>query len=198
MQNDESYQERIHSTEQEIAVKKAEEQKYIEEKEKIDVKISQTDDLLSSTLVALEQIRDNIKKYTKEIEECSNATFEYLNQNSVIKSNIQRYETMLEQNAIRKAQLNQKILKSKSEEGLFDEEISRYRDQLSYISEEISRFTNESESLNKSVNDSQNKIDNITYRLNELQRQYHIEKSRHESLVNLTERYEGYGNSIKR
>jgi SMC proteins Flexible Hinge Domain. len=148
--------------------------------------------------VALEQIRDNIKKYTKEIEECSNATFEYLNQNSVIKSNIQRYETMLEQNAIRKAQLNQKILKSKSEEGLFDEEISRYRDQLSYISEEISRFTNESESLNKSVNDSQNKIDNITYRLNELQRQYHIEKSRHESLVNLTERYEGYGNSIKK
>jgi len=198
LQNDESYQERIHSTEQEIAVKKAEEQKYIEEKEKIDVKISQTDDLLSSTLVALEQIRDNIKKYTKEIEECSNATFEYLNQNSVIKSNIQRYETMLEQNAIRKAQLNQKILKSKSEEGLFDEEISRYRDQLSYISEEISRFTNESESLNKSVNDSQNKIDNITYRLNELQRQYHIEKSRHESLVNLTERYEGYGNSIKK
>jgi len=198
LQNDENYQERIHATEQEIAVKKAEEQKYIEDKEEIDIKIGETDDMLSSTLVELEQIRDNIKKYSKEIEECSNAAFEYLNQNSVIKSNIQRYETMLEQNSIRKAQLNQKILKSKSEEGLYDEEISKYKEQLDKISAEINQFTAESESLEKSIIDSQNIIDNIADRLNDLQRQYHIEKSRLESLINLAERYEGYGNSIKK
>lgn len=198
IQNDENYQNRIHSTEQEILIKKTEEQGYIEEKEKVDKNISQTDDLLSSTLVELEKIRANIKKYSKEIEDCSNAAFEYLNQNSVIKSNIQRYETMLEQNSIRKAQLNQKILKSKSEESLYDEEISKYNEHLNNISEEITQFTFEGESLEKAVNDSQDTIDNINLKLNELQRQYHIEKSRLESLINLTERYEGYGNSIKK
>lgn len=198
LQNDENYQERIHSTEQEILIKKTEEQDYLEEKEKIDLNIAQVDDKLSASLVELETIRDNIKKYTKEIEDCSNAIFEYLNQNSSIKSNIQRYETMLEQNAIRKAQLNQKILKSKSEEGLFEEEINKCKEHLQNVSDEILQYTNESESLENTIQDTQNIIDNITLKLNELQRQYHIEKSKLESLINLTERYEGYGNSIRR
>jgi len=198
LQNDEYYQERIHSTEQEISAKKTEEQEYLEEKEKLDINIGQIDDLLSSTLVELEQVRDNIKNYTKEIEDCSNAAFEYLNQNSVIKSNIQRYETMLEQNAIRRAQLNQKIIKSKSEEGLYDEEIGRLKADLNNITEEIEKLTAESQSLENEIKNSQNIIDNITLKQNELQRQYHIEKSKLESLINLTERYEGYGNSIRK
>lgn len=198
IKNEENYKERIRSIEEEILIKKAEEQKYIDEKEKADVNIGMTDDLLSGTLVELEQIRNNIKTYTKEIEDCSNATFEYLNQNSVIKSNIQRYETMLEQNAIRKAQLNQKILKSKSEEGLYDDEISKYNEQLNEVFEEITQITDRSKNLEKAISDTQINIDNITLKLNEFQRQYHIEKSRLESLINLTERYEGYGNSIKK
>jgi len=198
LQNDENYQERIHSAEQEIMAKKTEEQGYFEEKEKIDANISRTDDMLSATLVELEQVRENIRRYTKEIEECSNAAFEYLNQNSVIKSNIQRYETMLEQNAIRKAQLNQKIIKSKSEEGLYEEEIGKYKEELNYISQAIIQLTGEGENLEKTIQDSQNIIDNIAHKQDELQRQYHVEKSRLESLINLTERYEGYGNSIKR
>lgn len=198
LHNDEYYQERIHSSEQEILIKKTEEQEYLAEKEEIDAKISQIDDKLSNALAELERIRENIAKYTKEIETCSNSIFEYLNMNSGIKSNIQRYETMLEQNSIRKAQLNQKILKSKSEDDLHEEEISRCRENLKNISDEILSHTDESESAEKAILDTENHIGQISLRLNELQRQYHIEKSRLESLINLTERYEGYGNSIKR
>lgn len=198
LQNDEIYQERIHSTEQEILVKKAEEQDYFEEKEKIDLNISEVDDKLSAALVELEQIKENIKIYSKEMEDCSNAIFQYLNQNSGIKSNIQRYETMLEQNAIRKAQLNQKILKIKSEEAQYDEEIHKCEEHLKIVSDEIIHYTEESEYIGKAINDSQNIIDDITLKLNKLQNQYHVEKSRLESLINLAERYEGYGNSIKK
>ena len=111
---------------------------------------------------------------------------------------MQRYETMLEQNNIRKAQLNQKILKSKSEEGLLHEEISKYTEDLKQVSNEIINLTNESANLEKSIKDTHASIDNTSGRINELQRRYHIEKSKLESLINLTERYEGYGNSIKR
>ncbi|HHT88818.1 MAG TPA: chromosome segregation protein SMC [Clostridiales bacterium] len=198
LQNDEYYQDRIHSNEQEILIKKTEEQDYISEKEEIDVKISQVDDNLSEVLVQLDKINENISGYTKEIEECSNAIFEYMNQNSGIKTNIQRYETMLEQNEVRKSQLNQRILKIKSEEELYDEEINRCRNQLDNISNEILTYTNECSEIEKSIQDTQSGIDNISYQLDDSQTKYHIEKSKLESLINLTERYEGYGNSIKK
>jgi chromosome segregation protein len=198
LQNDEQYQERIHSSEQEILQKKTEEQYYLSEKEEIDKKITQVDDKLSEALVELDKIKANISRYSKEIESCSSAIFEYMNMNSGIKSNMQRYETMLEQNAIRKAQLNQRILKSKSEEEAFEEEINKCKDNLKLISDEINTYSNENARFESSIKDTQAHIDKITNEINELQGQYHLEKSKLESLINLTERYEGYGNSIKK
>lgn len=198
LQNDEYYQNRIHSSEQEILIKKTEEQDYLEEKDGIDIKISQIDDKLSVALVELDTIKGNISRYTKEIEDCSNSIFEFLNMNSGIKSNIQRYETMLEQNTIRKAQLNQRILKNKSEEGQLEEEINKCKEYLDNISNDIIKFTDESSCINKSIQETQSGIDQIVNKLNELQGRYHVENSKLESLINLTERYEGYGNSIKR
>ena len=57
---------------------------------------------LSLALEEWNQIKENINRYSKEIEECNNGIFEYLNINSGIKGNLQRYETMMEQNTIRK------------------------------------------------------------------------------------------------
>ena len=198
LQNDQYYQERINQNQEEILLKKKEEEDYLTQKQEIDVKISALDDTLSQALVSLEKIRENIASYSNEIEECNNAIFEYLNNNSSIKSNRQRYETMLEQNNIRKAVLNQKILKSKSEEGLLEEEINKCKDRLQNISDEILEYTKESTNLENSIKESQETIDNTSGKINEYQRRYHIEQSKLESLINLTERYEGYGNSIKR
>ncbi len=198
LQNDEYYQERIHSSEQEILIKKTEEQDYLSEKDEIDIKISKVDDKLSQALLELDKIKENISTYTKEIEECSNSIFEYMNMNSGIKSNIQRYETMLEQNEVRKAQLNQRILKNKSEEELFEKEIRKCEEHFSNISDEIKLYSDKSAETEKIMLETQSSIDKIALKLNELQGHYHVEKSRLESLINLTERYEGYGNSIKR
>lgn len=198
LQNDEYYQDRIHSSEQEIIIKKTQEDGYLSEKEEIDLKISQVDDRLGDSLLVLDKIRSNISGYIKEIEESSNSIFEYMNNNSAIKSNIQRYETMLEQNEVRKAQLYQRILKNKSDEELFEAEINKCKKHLNDISNEILIFSDESTEVERSMLDRQDAIDKITLKLNELQGQYHVEKSKLESLINLTERYEGYGNSIKR
>lgn len=198
LQNDEYYQERINSSDQEILTKKSEEQQYLGQKEEIDLKLSQVDDKLSNALLELDKIKENITSYTKEIEACSNSVFEYLNKNSSIKSSIQRYETMLEQNSIRKAQLNQKIIKNKSEDNIYEEEISKCSKHLNNISNEIISYSNDCSSIDKDIQETQGNIDQISFKLNELQGRYHVEKSKLESLINLTERYEGYGNSIKR
>lgn len=198
MQSDEYYQGRIRSSLKDIEAKKAEELGYIAEKQSIDDKISGMDDLLSTALMELERIKGNILRYTKDIEECNNGIYECLNVNSGIKSNMQRYETMLEQNAIRKSELNQRILKNRSEESSFDEAIEQCKTELNLVSEEIVSLTNESSKTEQSINDTQAEIDRITLLHNEAQNHYLREKSRLESLINLTERYEGYGNSIRR
>lgn len=198
MHSGEYYQGRIASSLKDIEAKKAEELGYISEKKSIDDKISDLDDKLSIALVELERIKDNISRYTKEIEECNNSIYECLNENSGIKSNMQRYETMLEQNAIRKAELNQRILKNKSEEIGLDSEIEKYKAELDIVSEEIKSLSGESASTEQAIIDTQAEIDRVTLLYNEAQNHYLREKSRYESLVNLTERYEGYGNSIKK
>lgn len=198
IQNDKYYQGRLSSSEQDIAQKKAEEQGYLNEKTGIDQKISDMDDLLSRALVEADRIKENIRKYSREIEDCNNGIFEYLNINSGIKSSMQRYETMLEQNTLRKAELNQRILKNKSEECSYDEAIERSRSELKSISAEIILHTEESNTIERAIADTQAVIDQLTLEHTDVQGHYLSEKSRLESLMNLTERYEGYGNSIKK
>ncbi len=197
-QNDEYIQNRIHMTEQDILIKKEEEDGYLAEKAGIDEKIAGMDDLLTEALTHLSRIKDNIARYGKEIEECNNNIFEHLNINSGIKSSMQRYETMLEQNNIRKADLNQRILKNKSEETQFKESIQECQENLKRISDVLTGQTQESSRLEQAITDTQTVIDNANSEYNEIQARYLGEKSRLESLMNLTERYEGYGNSIRK
>ncbi len=197
-QNDVYIQSRIESTGRDISAKKEEEQGYLKEKSSVDDKIAGIDDSLSVALQELNKIKENILKFSKEIEECNNGIFEYLNINSGIKSNMQRYETMLEQNTLRKADLNQRIIKNKSEECAYDESIEACKQQLQQISDVIIESTDKSNEIEKSIRDTQLLIDSMNNEYNELQARYLGEKSRLDSLMNLTERYEGYGISIKK
>ena len=197
-QNDEYIQNRMKSNADNLLLRKEEEEKYLKEKLEIDEKISSMDDLLTLALEEWNQIKENINRYSKEIEECNNGIFEYLNINSGIKGNLQRYETMLEQNTIRKTELNQKILKNKSEAEVFHSTIQEYEIELKSVTDSILDLENQKKDLENEIEETQVRIDSLTIKLNELQGYYLREKSRLDSLVNLTERYEGYGNSIKK
>ncbi len=197
-QNDIYIENRISSNSRDTQLKKTEESGYLTEKAAVDEKISGMDDLLSAALAELNQIKENIARCSKEIEECNNGIFEHLNINSGIKSNMQRYETMLEQNTLRKADLNQRILKNKSEACLYEEAIKACEEALKQVSEQIIAKTEDSNRIEKGISDAQTAIDSLNARYNELQTSYLGEKSRLESLMNLTERYEGYGNSIRK
>jgi chromosome segregation protein len=197
-QNDVYIQSRIETTRNEIAFKKVEEGNYLAEKNSVDEKIAGMDDLLTEALNELNRIKENILQYTREIEECNNGIFEHLNINSGIKSNMQRYETMLEQNTLRKADLNQRILKTKSEECQYDETIEACKESLKQISEIIIEQNAKGNEIEGSITKTQQQIDSINNEYNELHARYLGEKSRLDSLMNLTERYEGYGISIKK
>ncbi|MFT4144072.1 MAG: chromosome segregation protein SMC [Mobilitalea sp.] len=197
-QNDEYIHNRIHVNQQNIELKKSEETGYLDEKAGMDEKISSMDDVLTESLNELTCIKNNIITYSKNIEACNNEIYEHLNVNSGIKSNMQRYETMLEQNNFRKADLNQKLLKNKSEESQFEEVIQKSTERLNHISQTLVEQTNESNQLELQIAETQSLIDAANLKYNEFQASYLGEKSRLDTLMNLTERYEGYGVSIKK
>jgi chromosome segregation protein len=197
-QNEAYLQNSISTHENDIRIKKAEEQKYLSKKAVIDEKIASMDNLLNEAVGELSKVKENIIKYAKEIEECNADVYEYLNLNSGIKSSIQRYQTMLEHSNLRKAEINQKLLCNKSEEIQYTNAIETFTQSLRDISDRINGLVEQGDAMDKLITDTQAKIDSITSQYNEVQRQYLCEKSRMESLINLTQRYEGYGNSIKK
>ncbi|WMJ88308.1 chromosome segregation protein SMC [Anaerocolumna sp. MB42-C2] len=197
-QNDMHYESRIQTINNDIRVRKEEQESFVRDKKELDIKLDQLDEEQLAVTNELEKIRINISGCTKQIEECNSEIFEFLSENSNIKTNLQRYETMLEQNNIKKVELNQKLLRNKSEEAFIDITISEQQEKLQKIETQIEKMNLENKEIETSVTVFQEDIDLLTKQITENQQKYHQERSRLESLRNLTERYEGYGNSIKR
>lgn len=197
-QNNVHYETRIENIRSDIESKKSEQEIYVNDKKEIDIKIDQLDDEQTKVVSEIEAIRTNIANYTKKIEECNGEIFDYLSENSTIKSNLQRYETILEQNNIKKVELNQKLLRNKSEEAFIDIAIKEQEDEMRTILNQISSINNDNLQIEDTIHLIQTEIDHLTKQISEKQQMFHSENSRLESLKNLTERYEGYGNSIRK
>lgn len=105
---------------------------------------------------------------------------------------------MLEQLNIRKAELSSRIIRGKSEESAQDSVIRTQTGQLDTANEAIKKLTEQIEQGNAEVVHLKEQIAKGSSEIDKKQQQYHREKSRLESLVNITERYDGYGNSIRK
>ena len=71
-----------------------------------------------------------------------------LNHRASTKGNIQRYDTMLEQVQIRKAQLSSRLLQLKSEEAQQKEETDVFDEKLRAVSEKIRELSEQSQQEN--------------------------------------------------
>lgn len=133
-----------------------------------------------------------------KIEEGKNAIIELLNQRASVKGKLQRYDVMLEQRQIRKADVNRRILKLSSENSAYTEELEEKKQVFEEISAQIEKLLEESGICEKQVYAIQDVLADQNKKAEQIQESYHREASRLESLINLTERYDGYGNSIRK
>lgn len=197
-QNDLHYQSRIDAIHKDMDAKTKELSVYTENKIELDSKIESYEKEQSDITSKILKIRNEIASNTKNIEECNGEIFDLLNENSSIKTSLQRYETILEQNNIKKVELNQKLIRNKSEEALIDIEIAENENRLLETDKIISIIKSENISIDTTLNQIQKELDELSFQINKKQQEYHGESSRLESLKNITERYEGYGSSIKK
>lgn len=110
----------------------------------------------------------------------------------------ERFQTLLEQNNIKKVELTKRILENKTQTAGLQEILDREQSNLQEISDKIQALDDAGAELAHSVKHLQGQTEQLNLERRETERQYHMDHSRLRSLQNMTERYEGFGQSIKR
>ena len=95
---------------------------------------------------------------------------------------------MLEQVNLRKSQVSQLLLKSKSEESVQEEQIQRETAALEQIQAEIEDGRIKTQTGAQELEDAEQEVRRLNRRLNDNQQEYHMAYTRLESLKNLAER----------
>ena len=133
-----------------------------------------------------------------ELDAVKRGVIDLLNERASVKSRQQRYDTMLEQIDIRKAELTRRSLRYKEEEIEAARALKEGEEKRSALKEEIETLKDAVAGDEKAVAACQKEIAEGNRKLDEKQTAYHRESSRLESLKNLEEHYDGYGNGIRR
>ena len=197
-QNEEHYQARLKTIEEELSGKQNSTKKLQEEKAQRKASFREIKKNMQTREERLETVTENVEICTQAVEDGKNEIIEILNSRANTKGRAQRFDTMMEQADIRKAQINQRILSLKSEEEQQQSILKKARIQYDSITEKITSVNEECDRRNQKISELQKQLKEQNARLESSQMAYHREASRLESLKNLTERYDGYGNSIRR
>ena len=147
---------------------------------------------------AHQEVRHRMEDCNLSIENGRNEIIRLLEERSSIKAKKQRYDTMLEQMNIRRAQLNQQVLKLKSEESDQNNVLGSLKADYERVSAQIAELNEKSKLASQELVEVQEKLSQGNQQFESKQVEYHREASRLESLRNIAERYDGYGNSIRR
>ena len=154
--------------------------------------------ILAEKEVRLQEIRENAAECERAVEEGKNEIIELLNSRAATKGQAQRNDALVEQVNIRKAGISKEILSLKSEEEQLLSQKAEAEKSLAAVNRLIEDMTAESEHLQDEIQKIHDELKKQNDKMEIGQRTFHREESRLESLRNMAERYDGYGNSIRR
>ena len=197
-QNSEHYKNRLNSLKEDLERRTQEKNRLLEEKQTLQSKLKDIKNRLSRETETLENIVFNVNECTQAVEDGKNEIIEILNSRATTKGKVQRFDAMLEQLNIRKAEISQRILRLKSEEEVLEKDRTTAQKQYDTVTALIASTNQECVRLDGEVQKLQETLKKQNSQMEIGQTAYHREASRLESLKNITERYDGYGNSIRR
>ena len=196
--NDEHYDNRLNTVQSEINMRKEQKASFEEEKKNLSEKLreaSQADTVVKKRLI---DVQTQIAEHTEEIEQRKQEIMDLLGNRASTKAKIQHFDTTRDQISTRKSVLARNILEVSAKAKEQEEQLHEHEERLSEIQDKIRLY-------NMQITENEQKIQKLQEELNVRQEKlnvgrtaYHREASRLESLKNITERYDGYGNSIRK
>ncbi len=195
---DELMQSRLDALDKEKEERFTFQAEYEAEKFALDVQITEIEIKRQEAKEELDAIQSEAAHCSEIIEQGKSEIIELLNNKASIKARKQKFDTMAEQVNIRKAQLNGRLLSRKSEEAEMDSVLQGYQDELRLIDEKIAGLKAAADEMEEQNRGWQKKLRDTNQELEEAVSSYHKAQSKLESLKNIAERYDGYGNSIRK
>ena len=197
-QNDSHYRSRLLAVQEDTEKKSADQEALEEQKADLQANLREIDRKLADEQKKMDNIQSSIEECTQVVEDGKNEIIEILNSRANTKGKAQRFDAMKEQLDIRKAGISQRILSLKTQEEEQQSAIDQAQKEYDTITKAIQETREEGSRLTKEIHAIQETLKQQNTQLEKEQTSYHREASRLESLRNITERYDGYGNSIRR
>ncbi|MDO4206886.1 MAG: chromosome segregation protein SMC, partial [Lachnospiraceae bacterium] len=181
------------------AIQKAEEDKAALTKDKADNQealtkaLSAANDQDSKVLM----VQNESEEIRQEIEKKKERLIELVNAKGTINARRERLETMMEQMIKRREELTQDLEKSESDRTAQEEKVKSLEKEFQEAKEQESSLTEDVQARENDLREADQDIARLNRELGDAKTQYTANEARLDSLRNITERYEGYGSSIR-
>ena len=196
--NDEHYDQRAKTIETELLDREGQLAGRQKEQEEIKGELERKQALENQAREELITVQTRIATLAASIDKNKSDIMELLNNRASTKAKIQKYDTMLEQIQVRREQLSRRAAEAEEEAASQEKQQNGYLEELERISGEIRTLAAENREYEEKIEAIQKDLAGRTEKFRIGQTAYHREQSRLESLKNITERYDGYGNSIRK
>lgn len=198
IQGKEFHSERMKSIEKSLEEARKEQEEYMKTKEEASLRASEVEHEAEKLSDSLSEMADQMKEMEEELTQKNAFVYSFMDETSEITGEQQKIESMLEQNSIKKAELTGKILENKTQVAAATETMEAEAKALEEVREKLEEQFRLRNELADKIKESTEKENELNRQLQDKQHSYHVETSKLENLRNMTERYDGYGQSIRR
>lgn len=196
--NDKNIHEQIDRINSQIEAGERELSEYTSQKGNLDTSTSDVEAALEDARRKSSDMAKYIDECQQEIENCKADIIEYMHESGTFQAKVGRYDAMLENINFRKTQLNQRLLQFKSDDAGDKKELESLEGQLEELEANVKVILAGLDQATDQLNDNQNRNKTNRELIHNTNEKLSATKSKMEALRNITERYDGYGNSIRR
>ncbi len=168
------------------------------EKESLDKTLEEAVERLTSVKNSYHELQTAILANNERIEQDNKEIMDLLNNRASIKSKEQRLETMMEQTNIRKAKLNQRLLERKTREEDLDVAVALAEEDFKAAQSTLIELQDKDKEFSEKAVEWKNKSKQANDEFQNKKDEFARAQTKLESLKNIAERYEGYGNSTRK
>ncbi len=196
--NAEHFKARKDSVSAEIERGQKEEEEIVLRKKEIDGSLEELRREQTKARESASGCADRIIRYSRQIDLGKNEILRILSERATIKSGIARISARQEEIERRSEELSAGIEQAQSSETQQTQIIEELRDQFAQIGASIKALMARQKEIENTILGMKKRLGDEDEQLRASQLRYHQEKSRLDALVNLTERYEGFGGSVRK
>ena len=160
---------RQENLQREIEARSRNEAAILEDKAEVDAHLSQLEEAREEAKAELARVQAQIDELNANIENGKNSIITALNERATIKSRMGRFDTMLEQIQIRRAELNSRLLRAKSDEAQQEDLIRKLEEEFLRINDNISEFNDRQSVLEEELNQIRDELSQKDQKLRDTQ-----------------------------